>query len=186
MAGGDPEPWGRAPTAGALPLGAPAPEVRAGSGRTRAAGGPGRALSWGPLPRSQALGRGVPEVPDSPGYRGSRRSGAAHDLSVSARNSLGPNLAETRVGRGPLQRGKGRDGGGARRGWGTGGLAHPVPSGAKAGGVGAAKVSGPTARSRKLTTPGLPPRLPEMVGLCSKTEKEFSIRVIVWRGAERE
>lgn len=181
---GFPNPGAARPPLEPSRLGAPAPEVRADSSRSRAAAGPGRALFRGPsrAPRPSgeaSQGCQTPRGTGAPSAQGPRTTSLSPPGIRWDRISLKPGLAEGRCSGERPGRRRGPQGGKA-------GLAHPVRSGAKAGGVGVARVSGPTARSRKLTAPGLPPSLPEIVGLCSKTEKEFSILVIVWRGAERE
>ena len=70
----------------------------------RARSRPGSRALPRPLPGTQALGPGVPGVPDSPGHGGPRSPGTTQDSPPSAGNSLGLNLGESRVGRGPRQR----------------------------------------------------------------------------------
>lgn len=185
-AGGDPQPRGRAPVAGGQPARRSAPGARVDSGRSLAAGGRVRALSPGPSRAPRPSGEA------SQGCQTPRGTGALSAQGPRTTALSPPGIRWGRISANPASA-EGRGSGerpGRRRGLPGGSRPRtPRPDGGEGwGGVGCEGHSQgpPPTAERKLTTPGLPQRLPETVSLCSKIEKELSIRVIVWKGAERE
>lgn len=184
-AGGDPQPWGRAPIAGGHPA------RRSGSRDTRwlwplrAAGGRGRALSRGPsrAPRPSGEGSQGCQIPPGTGALGTQ---GPRTTSLSPRGirwgriSANPGSAEGRGGGERPGRRRGPPGGSWTRtpgpewgeGWWGGGC------------EGHSQGQLPAAESSQL------PACHRACGKWSvsvqKIEKEFSIRIVVWRDAERE